>query len=280
MIEVSLVITTRNEESNIRNCLESIKKQNYPLARVEIIVVDNNSSDNTKAIAAEYTQKVYDYGPERASQRNFGVKNATGNYILYLDADMILSENVLQECVRKCNDSGFDALYIPERIIGRGFWIKVRDFERSFYNGTCIDCVRFVRRDKFIEINGFDEALTGPEDWDFDMRIRRDAKVCIIDSPIYHNENSLGIRKYIRKKAYYANSFKKYIDKWGVANRDVKRQLGLRYRYFGVFIENGKWVRLIKHPLLAFGLYYLRFLVGLTYLTNILFMNKLRINYE
>lgn len=44
----------------------------------------------------------------------------------------------------------------------------MRDFERSFYNTACIDAVRFVRKDKFLEIGGFDESLTGPEDWDFD----------------------------------------------------------------------------------------------------------------
>jgi len=40
--------------------------------------------------------------PERSTQRNFGVKKASSNYILYLDADMILSKNVVSECIEKC----------------------------------------------------------------------------------------------------------------------------------------------------------------------------------
>jgi len=43
----------------------------HPL--IEIIVVDNNSTDRTKEIAARYTEKVYNFGPERSAQRNFGV---------------------------------------------------------------------------------------------------------------------------------------------------------------------------------------------------------------
>jgi glycosyltransferase involved in cell wall biosynthesis len=55
---VSVVITTKNEEKNIANCLESIKRQTYPQNRIEIIVVDNNSTDGTKEIARKYTKKV------------------------------------------------------------------------------------------------------------------------------------------------------------------------------------------------------------------------------
>lgn len=202
---VSVVVTTRNEEKSIEDCLKSVKGQAYRQDDIEIIVVDNNSNDKTKEIAERYTDKVYNFGPERSSQRNFGARQATAKYILYLDADMMLSENVVEECVEKCEREGCIALYIPERIIGRGFCIRIRDFERSFYNATCIDCVRFIRRNKFLEINGFDEDLTGPEDWDFDRRIKAVGRVDIIDSPIYHNEGELRLNKYLEKKVIILN---------------------------------------------------------------------------
>lgn len=94
---VSVIITTKNEERNIGNCLESIRHQIYPKDRLEIMVIDNNSSDKTKEIAYRYTDRIYDFGPERSAQRNFGVKQANGKYIMYLDADMILSEVVLKK---------------------------------------------------------------------------------------------------------------------------------------------------------------------------------------
>ncbi len=268
MILVSVVITTKNEESNIKNCLESIKRQSYPKDKVEIIVVDNNSTDKTKEVARRYTETIYNFGPERSAQRNFGIRRAEGKYILYLDADMLLSVNVIQESAAKCEKEDCIALYIPEKIVGNGFWVKVRDFERSFYNATLIDCVRFVRKDKFLKIGGFDETLTGPEDWDFDRRIREVGEVNIINSPIYHNEGEFNLKKYINKKSYYARSFNKYIQKWGRNDPIIKKQLGFWYRYFGVFIENGKWKKLLSHFVLTLGMYLLRFLVGLAFLIH------------
>ena len=267
-LQVSVVVTTKNEGKNISNCLQSVMRQSFPSDHVELIVVDNNSSDDTVSIAESFTSKVYTAGPERSVQRNLGVEKAIGEYILYLDADMVLSSNLIKDCVEMCENGGYIALYIPERIIGKGFWIKVRDFERSFYDGTCIDAVRFVRRDKFLEVRGFDTTLTGPEDWDFDRRIRVLGKVGVVNGPLFHNEGEFNLREYLAKKKYYLSSFDKYIMKWGKNDSIVRKQLGLWYRLFGIYVEDGKWKRLLRHPLLTLGMAYLRFRVGLIYLKS------------
>lgn len=266
---VSIVITTKNEEKNIKNCLDSIVKQTYPQNKIEIIVVDNNSTDKTKEIALKYTDKVYNYRPERSTQRNFGAKKSRGEYYLYLDADMALDKNVISECVYKIQeDKKTIALYIPEIILGENFWCKVRRFERSFYNKTVIDCVRFVRMADFQAVLGFDERLTGPEDWDFDKKIRIRGKVDIVKSAIYHNEAKFNLKNYLNKKSYYFKSFENYINKWGKNDFDIKKQFGFYYRYLGVFIENKKWKKILRHPFLSFGLFILKVLVGLKYLKN------------
>lgn len=263
---VSVIIATKNEEKNIENCIRSIKNQTYPSDKIELIVVDNNSTDRTKEIARRFAL-VYNGGPKRASQLNFGVKESKGKYILYPDADMILSKKIVEECVNKCENEGCIALYIPEKIIGNGFWIKVRDFERSFYNTTCIDAVRFVNRKKFLEIGGFDENIDfGPDDWDFNRRIIKIGKVDINKSPLFHNEGEFDIKRYLKKKNNYAINFNKYIEKWGIKDPIIKKQFGARYRLFGIFIENGKWIKLFAHPILSLWMYMLRFMVGYHYL--------------
>ncbi len=161
-IDVSVIVTTRNEQMHIGNCLQSVETQTFPQERMEIIVVDNASGDRTKEIARNFTGRVYDHGPERSAQRNYGVEQAKGKYVLYLDADMILTDTVVSDCFEVCEGDNCAAIYIPEIIVGSGFWVAVRNFERSFYNGTCIDGVRFVRRDLFLELGGFDLSLTGP----------------------------------------------------------------------------------------------------------------------
>ena len=84
---VSVIITTKNEETHIDKCLLSIMEQTY--SPIEIIVVDNYSSDRTQEIAFQFTNKVFNKGPERSAQRNFGMTEiAHGKHVMFLDADM------------------------------------------------------------------------------------------------------------------------------------------------------------------------------------------------
>ena len=267
---VSIVVTTKNEESYLRDCLLSIKNQTCPIESLEIIVVDNNSTDKTKSIAKEFTDFVFNLGPERSAQRNFGMsEKARGEYVMYLDADMRLSSNVIGKCLEEIKkDDQLVGLYISEIIICNGFWGRVRKFERSFYDATVIDCVRFMPKKIFQDLSGFDGGLTGPEDWDFDKRLRQIGKTDLVKEPIYHDESDFGFKKYLGKKSYYTPGFVKYIKKWGKSDPDIKKQFGLIYRYFGIFLEEGRWRRIIAHPILSFGMFTLRFLVGVAFLTT------------
>ena len=144
---VSVVITTKNEEKNIENCLISIKEQTYK--NIEIIVVDNNSSDKTKDLSLQYTEKVYNKGPERSAQRNFGmIDKSNGEYVMFVDADMMLGPYLVEDCVGSMQHSPDIALHIPEIVLGNNYFSKVRRFERRFYDGTVIDGARFFIKKK------------------------------------------------------------------------------------------------------------------------------------
>lgn len=297
---ISIVITTKNEEKNIENCLKSIKTQSYPREKMEVIVVDNASTDKTREISLKYTDKVYDKGPERSAQRNYGmIDKANGDYVIYLDADMILSPVLIAACVDYSTRTHFMALHIKEIILGTSFWSKVRRFERGFYDGTVVDGARFFQKDAFVKVRGFDEELFvvgSGEDWDLDKKIKKIGQIGLLPSDygcghverwqlldfirfqgvdpdehssvIYHNEVQFSMRNYLRKKSYYTKGFKGYTKKWGKNDPDIKRQFGVYYRYFGIFMEDRKWGKLLAHPLLTSGMYLLRFFVGLNYLMN------------
>lgn len=268
MDRVSVVVTTRNEERNIERCLTSIREQTYP--EIEIIVVDNASTDRTKEIAQQFTPLFINQGPERSAQRNQGMERGTGRYVLYLDADMTLSPRVVEECVATLEaNPSLCGLYIPEEITGdNSYWIRVRRFERSFYNATVIDAVRCLPKTAFQRMGGFDTTLTGPEDWDFDRRVRALGPVASIKAPLYHHEGHFDLKTYLRKKRYYSNAFDAYVAKWGEHDPEIRKQLGFAYRYGGVFVEHGKFLKLLAHPWLTVGMYFLRFRVGLNYLTS------------
>lgn len=263
---VSIIITTKNSEEFIADCIKSVINSNYTATgEIEIIVVDNYSIDKTVSIANSLGAKTFIKGPERSAQRNYGVQKSSGEIIGILDVDMTLSENVITECVEIFqNNEKIKALYIPEKIFGNDFFNKVRNFERSFYNATVIDGVRFFRREDFLKIGGFDTSITGAEDWDLDRRIKNVGEVSIIKSPLFHHENHT-LKKYIIKKSYYASNFDNYFRKWGF-DETTKKQFGLYYRYIGVFVEKGKWKKLLLNPVLAFSMYFLLFLKGFVYI--------------
>lgn len=263
--KLSIVVTTRNEAANITACLKAFGqcRQN---GTVELLVVDNASTDSTRALAEQGGARVIQQGPERSAQRNRGFREAAAPFVMFLDADMIVPRSTIDEILARIAADDVDALYVREVRTGSGLRTKARNFERGFYDATCIDTVRVIRKSVFEASGGFDETLTGPEDWDFDRRIAETTKrVSLTDGHLLHNETQLSLLGVLRKKVYYSHSFARYREKW---NNDavVRRQFGLRYRFFGVFVENGKWRRVLRHPVLFAVMMFERVLVGAVYL--------------
>lgn len=292
---VSIVVTTKNEEKHIGNCLFSIREQTYP--NIEAIVVDNASTDRTKDISRDYTDLVFDKGPERSAQRNYGMIGiARGQYVMFIDADMILSPCLIEACVNELNKDEFVALFISEIILGTSYWCKVRRFERSFYDATVIDSARIYKREVFCQVSGFDEDIDFGEEWDIDKEVKQYGKIGLLEqrssackcsnwkltsvvealgitrpykqNVIYHNESEFNVLNYIEKKGNYAKGFDKYIEKWGEDDPDLIKQFGLWYRFLGVFLENGKWKWFCLEPHFVVGLYFLRFMVGVKFLLH------------
>lgn len=249
--KVSCIITTKNEEEVLKRLLSSIKRQTYQ--NLEIIVVDNNSSDHTKEIAKRYTKSVFNSGPERSAQRNYGAEMATGAYLLFMDADMELSKNVISECVEAGQSAkNIGGIAIPEKSKAVYFWEKVKAYERSFYNekgDPITDAARFFKREVFQKAGGYDETITGPEDWDLpETIIELGYKIGRVKACIYHHERVPSPLILAKKKFYYALSAYKYLDKHNISIVSPKTIYFLR----PVFYRNCR--RLLVHPLLTLAM--------------------------
>src|SRR4030067_2389686 len=116
----SVVMITFNEEKNLARSLESVKWAD------EIVIVDSFSLDRTKEIAGKYTGRIYDlkwpgYGPAK----QFAMAKASGEWILSLDADEVLSEELQQEILQviKSNQS-VNGFYLCRISNFLGKWIK------------------------------------------------------------------------------------------------------------------------------------------------------------
>lgn len=170
---VTVVVPTRNNTRTIDVCLTSVTTQTYP--EVELIVVDNHSTDDTRDIAARHTTQVFTGGPERSAQRNLGIDHASGEWVLWLDSDMVLPPDAIEVAVRTARQTGATGVALPERTIGNGFWTACRALERECYlNQPWLHNPRLVRRDYLLGDGGFNLSMSGPEDADLRMRMRGD----------------------------------------------------------------------------------------------------------
>lgn len=232
---VSVIIAThRGAEEQTNRLIRSVYRSTYK--DVEVIVINE--------------------GLERSKQRNMGIERARGKYLMWPDSDWVISPGLIEECVRLM--SYYDALYIPETIIGKGFFTKLRNFERQFYTGAeGIDAVRFLKR---WVCPFFDESMSGPEDADFDYRVPGKKGTTLAH---YYHHDEVTFFKYLSKKAYYSKSMRAFERK----NPQAK-VLNFKYRCWGVFTEHGKWRKLVRHPFMSLCMFGLLFIRGVIYLSK------------
>lgn len=134
---LSVCIVTYNEEENIRECLESVSWAE------EIIVVDSLSDDRTVEICRQYTDRVIQRKWNGyIDQKSFALEHATGEWVLFIDADERLSPGLIKEIKKEISkeNNEYDGFYLPRHIYYLGRWInhgewypeyRLRLFKRS-----------------------------------------------------------------------------------------------------------------------------------------------------
>ena len=207
---VSVVVPTRDVSRTLRRCLESIRAQTYP--NLELVVIDNFSTDETFQVARELADVAVQAGPERSAQRNLGIDRSSGEFVLWIDADMVLPPQVVERAVAAALSQGAEAVFIPEVSIGDGYWTRCRALERRCYVGEeMVESPRLVRRSFFARSGGFVPDVAGQEDAELRMRLRQEGlPLARTDVVIYHDEGRLTFRSVLRKRYYYGQSLPAY----------------------------------------------------------------------
>jgi glycosyltransferase involved in cell wall biosynthesis len=266
---VSVIIPTKNNEKTLTKCLFSIKQQIYP--NIEIIIIDAFSTDQTRSLAERFGAQVMQLQNERTKAKNYGAQLGKGDYIFFVDSDMILEPTVVRECLDACI-KGTIGVIIPEASVGSGFWVRIRDFERSMYQGTKIESARFFVRKHVLEVGGFDEDIIAYEESTLPQKLeRRGYKVnARIKSFILHNEDGFELKKWLRKKRYYSDTLKIYAERYPEYARE---QLRVKNR-IKILLSNGNLKRLIRHPIPAFGVLVLKSLEYAYFSCNTMYFYK------
>ncbi|OGH20054.1 MAG: hypothetical protein A3D74_03985 [Candidatus Levybacteria bacterium RIFCSPHIGHO2_02_FULL_37_13] len=256
--QVSIIVPTKNEEGNILRCIRSIRQQKFD-GTLEIILVDNNSEDKTVEIAKKLVDKIIIAGPERSTQRNVGAKSAHGDWLLFLDADMELSRNVIEECLSLTkNRIVTPIITITEQGKGATFWGKALALERNCYQYTFwLQAARFFPKKFFLKVGGYDVNLVAGEDWDITERFRNEGLPNLYTKHSYltHHEPQTSLFELLKKEMLYIKHIDKYAKKHPLS---FSYQGSLLYR---MFLWTRHWGELLRHPILTTAFFSYKLLV-------------------
>ena len=166
-MHLSIVIPAFNEarliEQSLRSVAASIAANQKSGFTSEIIVVDNNSTDNTAELARQAGARVvFEPINQIGRARNAGAAHATGDWLLFLDADSLLSPGLLADILRLINSGKYVGCGSTLRMDGLPWWA---DMTLRFWTTISVLCrwaagaLVVCRRDAFQEIGGFDQEL-------------------------------------------------------------------------------------------------------------------------
>jgi glycosyltransferase involved in cell wall biosynthesis len=180
--DLSVVIPARNEAQWIGAALRSVARQNWPLERLEVVVVDNGSQDTTAAIVHAFAaahpalavQVLHEPAPGVARAKNRGVAAARGHWILFLDADSRMRRDLVAQVMRWATRGyqGGSICIVADSgdLLDRAFF-GLMEFGKEHFQ---IQAQMFyVSRALFLQLRGFAEDMHLAEDRDFLQRLQR-----------------------------------------------------------------------------------------------------------
>lgn len=197
----SIIICTHNRSKLLSKALDTLEGQDFPHSDYEIVVVDDASPDDTEAVVkAKNLQCELRYLKSvkvgRAEARNIGLKAAQGDYVLFVDDDILAPPELLSRHLK--------ILQHGDKIVGRGPIIDItehampdkndaglKDFSMAFF----CTCNASIKRETLLQLGGFDAGFTeyGWEDNEIGWRLRRSGYKVIFDSEalLYHYKPNL-----------------------------------------------------------------------------------------
>jgi len=207
---VSVIIPALDEEEYIAEILQAVYR--YPPAEnYEVIVVDNGSTDCTPALAKENGAKLVKHTEATiASVRNYGVSVSCGQILIFLDADVLVTEKwaktmpaVIDELVKKpMIFTG--SRHLPQNNddwLNRHWFARLVHYDAPYINSGHLIVTRIL----FDKINGFSEHLKTAEDYDFCMRAKKAGALMKnnINLPVIHLGYPKTIKCFIKRERWH-----------------------------------------------------------------------------
>jgi len=274
---VSIIIPCRNEVNHIKDCLDTILKQDYPSSLLEIIIIDGLSDDGTRELLNSYHNQyrlTLLENPKKIvpTALNIGILNSHGNIIIRMDVHSLYATDYIRQCVDLLESTNADNVGGPAITISKSFiqqaialafkspfGVGGAKFHRENYEGY-VDTVTYgcYRRDIFEKIGLFDEELVRNQDDEFNLRLTR-AGGKIWQSPL--------IRSWYYPRSSLKALFKQYMQYgyWKVrVIQKHRRPASIRHIIPGTFVSSLLFSGLLALFLKPFRLIFI--LIALSYL--------------
>ena len=207
-MEISIIIATHNCERYIARAIRSVLDQTFPKARYEVIVVDDGSKDSTSKILRQFKSMIriitFKKNKGLSYARNYAIKSALGKFVVCVDADDYISNNLLNiEHMYLTSNSYMDAVSCDYFIVNN----DEETIKRCDAAKDQIACGIMFYKDKLKEIGMYDETFLALEDLDLRKRHLEKFNIYNIPLPLYryrdHHDNMTKKKdhiKYYQKK--------------------------------------------------------------------------------
>jgi len=180
-MRLSIIIPAFNEERLITHCLDSVfdamNAQTEMISSYEVIVVDNNSTDNTAQLAQQAGAKVvFEPINQIGRARNAGAAIAAGDWLLFVDADSLLNHGMVADIMKIMKSNCYVGCGSVMHMPGLPWWGRaamqlwtVLSVTFKWASGALIVC----RADAFREVGGFNQELFAADEIDLSQLLKR-----------------------------------------------------------------------------------------------------------
>lgn len=193
---VTIIITAYNYDRFIERAIRSCLMQSLKTEEYEVIVVNDCSTDNTKRILDNYTDvpnlRIFhlEKNVGLAAARNFGVKRAKGQFVVFLDADDYIQKDLLMvEKIFLTENNDLDAVSVDYYLVDE----KGSHIEHVDANEKPIACGIMFRKDLLLDIGLYDESFRAREEEDLRIRFLEKNSIYNLILPLYryrmHGDN-------------------------------------------------------------------------------------------